>query len=91
MIALYHGFKSGKTSAGAIYVLMFCAVMHITPTVYYYVHQIVSGFTDVDMNHAGNWLAKFILSNSYWLWMFFVHYYWCMQTLPRLYTGKTKE
>ena len=90
-IAMYHWFKSGKTSAGAIYALMFCAVMHITPTVYYYVHQIVSGFPNVDMNHPGNWLAKFILSNSCWLWMPFVLYYWCMQTLPRLYTGKAPE
>jgi hypothetical protein len=87
-IALYHWYKSGKSSAASIYTFMFCAVMHIMPTIYYYTHEILSGLPNVDTSHPGNWLAKFIISNSCWLWMPFVLFYWCTQTLPRLYTNQ---
>lgn len=86
-IALYHWYKSGKTSIKSIYAFMFCAVMHISPTAFYYVHEIVNGFPNVDTTAAGNFIAKFILSNSCWLWMPFVLFYWCTQTIPRLFLG----
>ena len=84
-IALYHWYKSGKRSANAIFALMFCAVMHISPTAFYYVHEITNGFPNVDTEAAGNFVAKFILSNSCWFWMPFVLFYWCTQTIPRLF------
>ncbi len=79
--------RSGKRSVVAIHVLMFCAVLHISPTIQYYTLEIVQGFPNVDMNHPGNWLAKFILSNSCWLFMPFLTFLWGAQTLKRLYTG----
>jgi hypothetical protein len=87
-IALFNWYKSGKTSAGSIYALMFCAGMHISPTAFYYVHEIAMGFPNVDTTAAGNFWAKFIISNSCWFWMPFVTFVWCTKTLPRLYTGK---
>lgn len=87
-IALYRWYTSGRNSTGAVYALMFCAGMHISPTVFYYVHEISSGFPNVDTSAAGNFWAKFILSNSCWLWMPFIVFYWGTQTLPRLYTGR---
>lgn len=87
-IALFNWYKSGKTSTGSVFALMFCAVMHISPTVFYYTHEITQGFPNVDTEAAGNFVAKFILSNSCWLWMPFVVFYWGTQTLPRLYTGR---
>jgi hypothetical protein len=85
---LYFWFKSGKSCPKCIFVFMFCAVMHIMPTIYYYTHEILSGMPNVDTSHPGNWLAKFVIGNSCWLWMPFVLFYWCTETLPRLYTGK---
>lgn len=90
-VALYHWYKSGKTSAKAIYALMFCAVMHISPTAFYYVHEITNGFPNVDTEAAGNFWAKFILSNSCWLWMPFILFYWCTQTLPKLFNAEASE
>ena len=83
--ALYHWYRSGKRSLNAVYAFMFCAVMHISPTVFYYVHEITNGFPNVDTEAAGNFVAKFILSNSCWFWMPFVLFYWCTQTIPRLF------
>lgn len=80
--------RSGKRSAAAVYWLMFCAVLHISPTIQYYVLEIAQGFPNVDLNHAGNWLAKFILSNSCWLFMPFIVFIWGTKTLKRLYTGE---
>ena len=87
-IALINWYKSGKTSTGSVFALMFCAVMHISPTVFYYTNEIMNGFPNVDTHAAGNFWAKFILSNSCWLWMPFFLFYWCTRTLPRLYTGR---
>ncbi len=87
VIALYTWYKSGKTSVKAIYALMFCAVMHVSPTVFYYSNEFANGFPHVDTHAAGNFIAKFILSNSCWLWMPLVLFYWCTQTIPRLFTG----
>jgi hypothetical protein len=87
-IAMTVWLKSGRRSAAAVYVLMFGAVTHISPTVMYYSLEIAQGFPNVDLEHPGNWLAKFTLSNSCWLWMPFVVFYWCTRTLKRLYTGQ---
>ncbi len=90
-IALYHWYKSKKTSLNAIYAFMFCAVMHISPTAYYYVYEITHGFPNVDTSAAGNFIAKFLLSNSCWFWMPFILFYWCTQTIPRLFNGPQAE
>lgn len=87
-IAITAWLRSGKRSTAAVYVLMFGAVTHISPTMMYYSLEIVQGFPNVDLTHPGNWLAKFILSNSCWFWMPFVVFYWGTRTLKRLYTGQ---
>ena len=87
-IAITVWLKSGRRSAGAVCWLMFGAATHISPTIMYYTLEIVQGFPNVDLEHPGNWLAKFILSNSCWFWMPFVVWFWGVKTLRRLYTGK---
>lgn len=87
-VAIYKWFKSGRSNVNAVLLLMFCACMHIPPTIFYYTNEIVSGFPHVDTEVVSNWLAKFIISNSCWLWMPFVVLYWGKETLHRLYTGQ---
>lgn len=79
--AIIHWFRSGRNSIAAVYVLMFCSAMHIWPTIYYYTDEILHGFPHVDTTVASNWLAKFILSNSAWLWMPLIVLYWGSQML----------
>lgn len=86
--ALYHWFKSGRSSTMAVYALMLCAVLHMWPTIYYYFDEILHGFPHVDTEVVSNFWGKFILSNSCWFWMPMVVWYWGTQTLPRLYGAK---
>lgn len=82
---LYHWHKSGRTSVGAVYTFMFCAGMHIAPTVQYYSLEAFHGFPNVDVGNPSNFIAKFILSNSPWLIMPFIVFYWGTRELPYLY------
>lgn len=84
-IALYIWYKSGRTSTTAVYMLMFCAGMHIAPTVQYYCTEAFHHFPNVDTENPNNFVAKFILSNSPWLIMPFVVFTWGTKALPRLY------
>ena len=88
LAALYVWFKSGQTSTKAVYALMLCAALHMWPTIYYYTDEILHGFPHVDTEVISNFYGKFILSNSLWLWMPAVVWYWGTQTLPRLYKAQ---
>ena len=83
--ALYFWYKSGRTSVNAVYTLMFCAGMHIGPTVQYYSLEAYHGFPNVDVGNPNNFIAKFILSNSPWLLMPFAVFFWGTRELPYLY------
>lgn len=84
-VALWIWYKSKRTSTTAVYMLMFCAGMHIAPTVQYYSLEAFHGFPSVDVNNPNNFVAKFILSNSPWLIMPFFVFTWGTRALPRLY------
>lgn len=88
--ALYFWYKSKRTSVAAVYTLMFCAGMHITATVQYYSLEIFHHYPNVDIHNPNNFIAKFILSNSPWLIMPFVVFFWGTRALPRLY-GVVKD
>jgi hypothetical protein len=89
-IALYIWYKSKRTSTTAVYLLMFCAGMHVAPTVQYYSLQIFYQFPDVDTSNVHNFVGKFILSNISWLIMPFFVFVWGTKALPRLY-GAIRE
>lgn len=89
-VAMYIWLKSGRTSTTAVYMLMFCAGMHIAPTIQYYSTEAFHGFPNVDTGNPNNFVAKFILSNSPWLIMPFVVFFWGTRALPRLY-GAVKD
>jgi len=84
-LALYIWYKSKRTSPTAVYMLMFCAGMHIAPTVQYYSLESFHHFPNVDINNPHNFWGKFILSNCSWLIMPFVVFTWGTKALPRLY------
>ncbi len=84
--ALYFWYKSGRTSTSAVFTLMFCAGMHIGPTVQYYFMEAYHGFPNVDVNNPNNFIAKFIISNSPWLLMPFVVFFWGTREIPHLYS-----
>lgn len=84
-VALYLWYKSGRTSTTAVYMLMFCAGMHIAPTVQYYSLEAFHHFPSVDIGNPNNFVAKFIISNSPWLFMPFFVFTWGTKALPRLY------
>ncbi|HEY9035064.1 MAG TPA: hypothetical protein VIN71_14075 [Pseudomonadales bacterium] len=88
--ALRVWYKSGRRSVAAVFTLMFCAGMHIAPTVQYYSLEIFHGFPSVDTGNPNNFIAKFILSNSPWLIMPFFVFFWGTRALPRLY-GAIKD
>ena len=89
-VALYIWYKSRRTSTTAVYMLMFCAGMHIAPTVQYYSLEAFHHFPNVDVGNPNNFIAKFILSNSPWLIMPFFVFTWGTRALPRLY-GAIKD
>lgn len=88
-VALYLWYKSKRTSTTAVYILMFCAGMHIAPTVQYYSLEAFHHFPNVDTGNVHNFWGKFIFSNSPWLFMPFIVFTWGTQALPRLYGAKT--
>src|SRR5690606_7385536 len=47
-VALYLWYKADRKSTTAVYMLMFCAGMHIAPTVQYYSLEAFHGFPNVD-------------------------------------------
>lgn len=89
-VALYIWYKSGRSSTTAVYMLMFCAGMHIAPTVQYYSLEAFHNFPNVDTGNPHNFWGKFIFSNCSWLIMPFVVFTWGTKTLPRLY-GVVKD
>lgn len=88
--ALYIWYKSRRASTTAVYMLMFCAGMHIAPTVQYYSLEAFHSFPNVDTGNVHNFWGKFIFSNSPWLIMPFVVFTWGTLALPRLY-GAIKD
>jgi hypothetical protein len=88
--ALYIWYKSKRTSTTAVYMLMFCAGMHITATVQYYSLETYHGFPNVDTGNPHNFWGKFIFSNSAWLIVPFITFIWGTKALPRLY-GAIKD
>jgi len=89
-VALYLWYKSKRTSTTAVYMLMFCAGMHITATVQYYSLETFHNFPNVDTANPHNFWGKFIFSNSAWLLMPFVVFTWGTKALPRLF-GVVKD
>lgn len=89
-VALYIWYKSKRSSTTAVYMLMFCAGMHIAPTVQYYSLETFHHFPSVDINNVHNFWGKFIFSNCSWLLMPFVVFTWGTRALPRLY-GAVKD
>lgn len=89
-VALYIWYKSDRKSTTAVYMLMFCAGMHIAPTVQYYSLEAFHGFPNVDTSNPHNFWGKFIFSNCSWLLMPFVVFTWGTKALPRLY-GAIKD
>lgn len=87
-IALWRWYRSGRNSTNAVYLLMFCAGMHIAPTVQYYSLEVYHGFPNVDTGNPHNFWGKFILSNCSWLIMPFVVFFWGTKALPRLYRAR---
>lgn len=83
--ALFFWYRSGRSSTGAVFTLMFCAGMHIAPTVQYYSLEAFHGFPNVDVGNPNNFVAKFILSNSPWLLMPFMVFFWGTRELPNLF------
>ncbi len=84
-VALFLWYRSKRTSTAAVYMLMFCAGMHIAPTVQYYSLEAFHSFPNVDVGNVHNFYGKFIFSNSPWLLMPFVVFTWGTMALPRLY------
>jgi hypothetical protein len=89
-VALYLWYKSDRKSTTAVYMLMFCAGMHIAPTVQYYSLEAFHHFPNVDISNPNNFWGKFIFSNCSWLIMPFVVFTWGTKALPRLY-GAIKD
>ncbi len=90
-VGLYLWHKSGRNSIAAVYIFMFCAGMHIAPTVQYYSLEIMHHFPSVDVGNPNNFIAKFILSNMSWLVMPFFVFFWGTQRLPRLYAKQFEQ
>lgn len=89
-VALFIWYKSKRRSTTAVYILMFCAGMHIAPTVQYYSLEAFHSFPNVDVGNVHNFWGKFIFSNSPWLFMPFFVFTWGTMALPRLY-GAVKD
>ena len=87
-IALYVWFKSEKTNPLPVLYFMFAAPLHSYPTVLYYVSELANGLPNVDAANPVNLWVKFVLSNSFWVFMPAFVFVWGAKTLERIYRAR---
>ncbi len=83
--ALWHWFRSGKTSTASLYVFLVVMTSDFWGFYFYLMTEVYSGFPSVAT--PMDLLIKFALTNSYWLFMPWVFAVWAMQKLRLLYVA----
>lgn len=83
LAALWHWYRSGKTSAACLYIFLVVASMDFWGFYFYLMTEVFAGFPSVAT--PADLLIKFALTNAYWLVMPWVFSAWALQKLFRLH------